>query len=101
MTEETGSTAYERFTIHQILKFASEQPNKWAETERVSLISSFIPTLLVGKYAPIDFSDGSGMNCLNIDTKRWSAAILKFATQLAPNLIEKLGSPAPSTAAAG
>ena len=39
---------------------------KWSQTESVSLISSFVVSLLVGTYAPIDFSDGSGMNVLDI-----------------------------------
>ena len=38
---------------------------KWSQTESVSLISSFVVSLLVGTYAPIDFSDGSGMNVLD------------------------------------
>ena len=48
MTNETGSTSYERFTIHQIIKFAKEQPQNWTNTERVSLISSFAVSLLIG-----------------------------------------------------
>ena len=61
----TGSSSYERFSINQILKF-SEDEEKWSQTESVSLISSFVVSLLIGSYAPIDFSDGSGMNILDI-----------------------------------
>ena len=77
----TGSSAYERFSIHQILKFAENpklQTSGWAQTERVSLISSFVVSLLIGSYAPIDLSDGSGMNILDIKTKSWSADVLNF-----------------------
>ena len=61
----TGSSSYERFSINQIMKF-SEDEEKWSQTESVSLISSFVVSILIGSYAPIDFSDGSGMNILDI-----------------------------------
>ena len=60
LSDLTGSSAYERFTIHQIIKFAKENPQNWAETDRVQLISNFSVSLLAGLFAPIDYSDGSG-----------------------------------------
>jgi len=36
------------------------------------------------------------MNCLDITTKDWNPEILKYAENFAPNLAEKLDSPAPS-----
>ena len=36
------------------------------------------------------------MNCLDIKTKDWNPEILKYAENFAPNLAEKLDSPAPS-----
>ena len=60
LSDLTGSSAYERFTIHQIIKFAKENPKDWAETDRVQLISNFSVSLLAGLFAPIDYSDGSG-----------------------------------------
>jgi xylulokinase len=60
LTNETGSTAYERFTVHQIIKFGEENTDDWKSTERISLISSFAISLLIGKFASIDYSDGSG-----------------------------------------
>ena len=49
----TGSSAYERFTIHQISKFADEKPDDYKNTERISLISSFAVSLFLGDYAPV------------------------------------------------
>ena len=49
----TGSSAYERFTIHQISKFAEEKPDDYKNTERISLISSFAVSLFLGDYAPV------------------------------------------------
>ena len=92
------ASAYERFTGPQIMKIAAEQPNEFHNTERISLvclgfafrctchvfdrlrgacawvlvqISSALASVLSGAYAPIDFSDGSGMNLLNITNKMW------------------------------
>jgi sugar (pentulose or hexulose) kinase len=44
--------------------------------QRISLISSFLCTVFLGHYAPIDLSDGSGMNLLDIKTHEWDAQCL-------------------------
>ncbi len=84
----TGSRAYERFTGPQIKHLYKNQPDLYSQTERISLISSFLASLFLGKYAPIDLSDGSGMNLLNISTLKWENSLLEF---VAPDLREKLG----------
>ena len=43
----------------------------WDSVERVSLISSGMASVLLGDYAGIDWSDGSGMNLLNIRSREW------------------------------
>ncbi|PVU93692.1 hypothetical protein BB559_003202 [Furculomyces boomerangus] len=68
----TGSTCYERFTGNQIAKIRDIFPEEWSVTERVSLVSSFLPSILMGKYAPIEVSDASGMNLLDLQTSKWS-----------------------------
>ncbi|TPX55377.1 hypothetical protein PhCBS80983_g05363 [Powellomyces hirtus] len=73
----TGSSAYERFTGNQIMKLAQNKPAVFAQTERVSLVSSFVASLLLGKYALIDVSDGSGMNLLDIIKKDWDDTLLR------------------------
>jgi hypothetical protein len=42
----TGSRAYERFTGNQIAKIAAADPAAWSETERVSLISSLMVSVV-------------------------------------------------------
>ena len=84
----TGSRAYERFTGNQIAKIAAQKPAAYAETERIALVSSFIPSLLTGSYVPIDVSDGSGMNLMDIRKKTWSD---KALAATAPGLKSKLG----------
>jgi len=86
----TGSRAYERFTGNQIAKIASQQPEVYAATERISLVSSMMCSLLLGKYAGVDHSDGGGTNLLNLRTKEWSKAAVDAT---APYLEEKLGVP--------
>lgn len=94
----TGSRAYERFTGNQIAKIAHTQASGYQATERIALVSSFIATLLIGDYAPIDVSDGSGMNLLDIRSKTWSPRALEAT---APGLEARLGVPAASHTVVG
>ena len=100
-SNETGSSAYERFTIHQILKFADENKEKWKDTDCVGLLSSFCPSLFIGDFAPIDYSDGSGMNLLNISEKNWSEKVLQFSEKIAPGITQKIGTPKASNSYCG
>ncbi|XP_075231647.1 xylulose kinase-like [Lycorma delicatula] len=93
LAEITGSKAYERFSGAQIAKIAETKPNAYANTERISLVSSFACSLFLGSYAPIDWSDASGMNLLDIQKKEWSQACLQVCGS---NLESKLGEPVPS-----
>ncbi len=70
--ELTGSDAFERFTGPQIRRFARTEPDAWADTAHVCLVSSFVTSVLAGRLAPIDHGDGSGMNLLDIRRREWS-----------------------------
>jgi len=94
----TGSRAYERFTGNQIAKIYQNRPSEYAATERICLVSSFLASLLIGDYAPIDTSDGSGMNLMDIRKKKWASAALK---QTAPALEAKLGEIVPGHTVVG
>uniref|UniRef100_A0A452FYZ6 Xylulose kinase n=1 Tax=Capra hircus TaxID=9925 RepID=A0A452FYZ6_CAPHI len=94
----TGSRAYERFTGNQIAKIYQQNPEAYSHTERISLVSSFAASLFLGSYSPVDYSDGSGMNLLQIQDKVWSQACLGAC---APRLEEKLGRPVPSCSVVG
>ncbi len=84
----TGSRAYERFTGNQIAKIVQTRRQEYENTERIALVSSFVASLLIGDYAPIDVSDASGMNLMDIRRKVWAA---RAVTATAPGLEEKLG----------
>lgn len=122
MSALTGSRAYERFTGSQISKifhtkrdtynitevfslipeFGSSY-NKFfiAHAQRISLVSSFACSIFLGDYASIDYSDGSGMNLLDIRGKSWSETCIKALTDDSLDLIPKLGPPVPTTTIQG
>jgi len=83
----TGSDAFERFTGPQIRKFYKTQPDAYARTAHIALVSSFLASVLAGKIAPIDFGDGAGMNLMDIRRKIWNHDALRST---APGLVTKL-----------
>ena len=84
---DTGSPAIERFAGPQIMKFAKEDPDAYARTSRIHLLSSFLASYLAGGDMPIDLGDGAGMNLLNLRTGEWDAEICEA---VAPGLRGKL-----------
>lgn len=106
LKQRTGSTAFPRFTAVQILKKMINSPQLFQETERISLISSFATTLfLQHSFCPIDLSDGSGMNLMNLWDHQWDSSVLSSllllsrsndsvdeeVTRSVKEIIEKLG----------
>ncbi|KAG6441669.1 hypothetical protein O3G_MSEX001921, partial [Manduca sexta] len=90
----TGSRAYERFTGPQIRKVFRTKPRVYHAAARISLVSSFACSLFLGKIAPIDLSDGSGMNLLDIHKMQWDERALKACGD--ETLESKLGAPVPT-----
>lgn len=88
----TGSAAYERFTGPQIRRFARREPQAWAATGHVRLVSSFLASLLAGRPVGTDWGDGSGTNLLDLATRRWHGSALDA---VAADLERRLGDPAP------
>lgn len=77
LSQLTGSRAYERFTGPQIRKIYKTLPDVYHDTERISLVSSFMSSILIGSYASIDETDGSGMNLVDIRQRVWSKIALE------------------------
>ncbi|CAF9943341.1 MAG: hypothetical protein ALECFALPRED_011080 [Alectoria fallacina] len=75
----TGSKAHHRFTGPQILRFRSKHPNEYANTSRISLVSSFLASIFLGKIAPIDIADACGMNLFDIKTGSYNQELMTLA----------------------
>ena len=87
MAEATGSAATERFTGPQIKKYARTDPEGYARTSHIALVSSFMCSLLSGRIAPVEPGDGAGMNLMDIRRGTWHAGAV---TATAPALAGKL-----------
>jgi xylulokinase len=93
LATRTGSRAFERFTGPQIRKFYKRSRAAYAATVRVHLVSSFLASVLIGRDAPVEPGDGSGMNLMDLTTSDWWREAVDAT---AP----ELGSKLPSIAAA-
>lgn len=84
LADITGSRAHERFTGPQIMRFREVDPEAYANTDRVSLVSSFLTTLLCadGEIKGIDESDACGMNLWDMSTpeRGWNERLLQFVS---------------------
>ncbi|MGJ8642728.1 MAG: xylulokinase [Luteolibacter sp.] len=72
----SGSIAVERFTGPQIRRFSKADPDGYAKTSEIHLVSSFIASVLAGKSVSIDYGDGAGMNLLNLRELDWDSGLL-------------------------
>ena len=90
----TGSKAHHRFTGPQILRFRHKHPDEYQRTSRISLVSSFLASIFLGKVASIDRSDVCGMNLWDIEAGTWREELLSLTagSSNTTNLKCKLGS---------
>jgi xylulokinase len=79
----TGNRAELRFPAAQILKWAGESPDDYAQTAHIFLLSAFLTSILAGKVAPVDTGDGWGTNLNTLDIRQpgWSDVVLKVADE--------------------
>lgn len=98
MQISTGSPATLRFAGPQIMKFFMQDKESYHKTQRIHLVSSFIASLFLGRDAPIDHADASGMNMFDLRTLKWNPEILNA---IAPNLEGKIAATAPSSQCLG
>ncbi|KAG6832258.1 hypothetical protein H0H87_002154 [Tephrocybe sp. NHM501043] len=89
LADLSGSRAYERFTGTQIAKIRRLNPKAYEATSAISLVSSFIPSVFIGHIVPVDISDASGMNLMDVITCKWSDILLEACG--GPELRSKLG----------
>ncbi|KIY71858.1 actin-like ATPase domain-containing protein [Cylindrobasidium torrendii FP15055 ss-10] len=89
LADISGSRAYERFTGTQIKKLRRVNRAAYDSTSRVSLVSSWIPSIFLGTVAPIEISDASGMNLMDVISCKWDDRLLEICG--GPELRSKLG----------
>ncbi len=84
---KSGSLPTERFTGPQIRRFWQTNPDAYADTTRIHLVSSFLASVITGNDAPLDTGDAAGMNLLNVHRWNWDDELLAAT---APDLRQRL-----------
>lgn len=79
LAEITGSAAHHRFSGPQIMRYRTKYPDHYEKTARISLVSSFLASILLGKVAPIDIGDVTGMNLWDIGKGSWNDELVALA----------------------
>ena len=68
------------------------KPDMYAQTARISLVSSWLASVLMGTIAPLDVSDVCGMNLWDMPNQQYNEALLRLAAGGDPaDLRKKLG----------
>ncbi|KXJ97494.1 hypothetical protein Micbo1qcDRAFT_191950 [Microdochium bolleyi] len=94
LAEATGSSAHHRFTGTQIMRMRRKRPEVYKNSARISLVSSFLASVLLGDLAPLEISDVTGMNLWDITNECWSEPLLELTAgskDAVPDLRKKLG----------
>lgn len=60
------------------MRLRRKLPEMYGNTERIALVSSFLASVLLGKYAPMDISDACGMNLWDIPNAKWNESLLEL-----------------------
>lgn len=76
------------------MRFHKLRPEVYRATSRITLVSSFLASVFLGRIAPFDISDVCGMNLWDIASGSWSEPLLQLAAgdDDLDSLKEKLGS---------
>ncbi|KFA67501.1 hypothetical protein S40285_00182 [Stachybotrys chlorohalonatus IBT 40285] len=93
LAESTGSGAHHRFTGTQIMRIKRVEPDVYAKTARISLVSSWLASVLMGTIAPLDVSDVCGMNLWDMPSQQYNQTLLELTAGKdgAAELRKKLG----------
>ena len=98
--ERSGSDAPLRFTGGVIRRVAEQSSRAYTATEKIQLISSFIPAVLsANPLVPIDIGNGCGMSLMNYRNKVWDAELIEATADGLPGGSEALLGKLPELAA--
>ncbi|OGN91016.1 MAG: hypothetical protein A2158_04940 [Chloroflexi bacterium RBG_13_46_14] len=97
MIELSGADAPLRFTGIVIRKTGQKLPDVYSRTEKIQLISSFIPAVLTGNSnVPVDFGNASGMALMDYRRKKWSEELIRAVSEGLPGGEEALKNKLPA-----
>ncbi|CCG80912.1 Probable D-xylulose kinase A [Taphrina deformans PYCC 5710] len=80
LAELTGSKAHHRFTGPQILRLRKHNQAVYDQSSRISLVSSFLCSLFLGRVAPIDPADICGGNFWDIKNERYVEDVMALVS---------------------
>ncbi|KAG7661962.1 xkiA [[Candida] subhashii] len=87
LAEITGSRDHLRFTGLQIRKFSTRSHvDKYAQTSRISLVSSFVTSVLLGEIDGLEESDACGMNLYDLKKGEFNEELLALAAGVHPKV---------------
>lgn len=87
LAQRTGSRAHYRFTGLQIRKLAVRTaPEVYKNTDKISLVSSFVASVLLGKFTPVEEADACGMNIYNVAKSAYDDELVALAAGVHPKL---------------
>lgn len=89
----TGSRAHFRFTGTQILKIAEEEPEVYRNTEAISLVSSFLASVLSGSLTALEEADACGMNLYDVAKRDFDDKLLQLIDMSKASIEKKLLAP--------
>ena len=91
MIELSGSDAPLRFTGTVIRRVGEQSSRVYAATDKIQLISSFIPAVLCANpLVPIDTGNGCGMSLMNYRSKEWDSELLTATADGLPGGVDGL-----------
>lgn len=61
------------------MRLRKKLPDMYANTARISLVSSWLASVMLGGIAPLDIGDVGGMNLWDIRANRWDETLLRLA----------------------
>ncbi|KAG0676083.1 hypothetical protein C6P43_004468 [Kluyveromyces marxianus] len=89
----TGSGAHYRFSGSQIAKIHETEPEVYEATKRISLVSSFLASVLVGDIVPLEEADACGMNLYDLSKHDFDETLLAVVDHDTARLRRKLSDP--------
>jgi len=82
MIAKTGSDSPLRFTGAAARKVFTRQAGVWAATERLHMLSSFVPALLTGNPdVPADWGNASGTSLMDYQARSWDPTLVAAAAE--------------------